>query len=98
MEEDMITTVNVVHIVLNDMNDPDSEAGRYIAREMSKGILQSDIVKKAWIDRFKPVPARAAASAEPTLFKATDIYYDPAVALDGSEQEVIDVIVDASKR
>ncbi len=93
----MITTINVVHILLNEDNDPTGEAGQYIAKQMGQGVLQTEIVRKAWAERFMPTAASASAAA-PAPFRAVELYYDPSAAPDGAEQEVIDVIIDASKR
>ena len=40
--------VTMVHIVFNDSNDPGRVARRHVAREIGKGMKQTEIVTNAW--------------------------------------------------
>jgi hypothetical protein len=93
--------VTVVHIIFDNSNDPGSVARRHIAREISKGARQTDVVREAWHHRHTPVPD-AITSTSTTWhappFIAVEIYYDPAVVGDASEKEVIEALIKAGQR
>jgi hypothetical protein len=93
--------VTVVHIILNNRNDPGSVARRDVAREIGKGVRQADVVREAWHHRHIPVPD-AITSTSTTWpappFTAVEIYYDPVVVGDAPEKEVIDALIKAGRR
>jgi hypothetical protein len=89
----------VVHIVFDQTNDPGRVARRHIAREISKGMKQADIVNEAWWHRHSPVSnAVTSTTWRAPPFTAVEIYYDPSVVGGASEQKVIDALIKAGQR
>ena len=93
--------VTVVHIIFDNSNDPGSVARRHVAREISRGVRQTDVVREAWNQRHTPVPnaiTTTSAAWEAPPFTAVEIYYDPVVVGDAPEKEVIDALINAGRR
>jgi hypothetical protein len=91
--------VTVVHIVFDTTNDPGRVAGRHIARDIGRGMKQTEIVSEAWQRRHVPVPnAITSTTWRAPPFTAVEIYYDPSVVGSASEQEVIDALIKAGQR
>jgi len=91
--------VTVAHIVFDHTNDPNGVARRHVAREIGKGMKQTDIVRAAWQHRYSSVPnAITSTTWRAPLFVAVEIYYDPSVVSGASEQEVIDTLIKAGQR
>jgi hypothetical protein len=89
----------VVHIVFDQTNDPGGVARRHVAREIGKGMKQTDIVREAWQHRHTPAPnAVTSTTWRAPPFTAVEIYFDPSVVGDASEQEVIDSLIKAGRR
>jgi len=85
-----MSKITAVHIIFDQTNDPGRVVRRHIGREMSKGKLQSDIVKDAWLQRSGPgrtAVTTASISAPP--FNPVELYYDPAVVSGASEEDVL---------
>lgn len=93
--------VTVVHIIFDNSNDPGSVARRHVAREIGKGVRQTEVVRDAWCQRHASVP-NAITSTSATWpappFTATEIYYDPAVVGNAAEKEVVDALIKAGRR
>lgn len=91
--------VSVVHIVFDNSNDPQGVAKRHVGRELGRGKTQSDIVGDAWLHRHNPVPnAITSASFRAPPITPVEIYYDPAVAVGATEQDVVDALIKAGRR
>jgi hypothetical protein len=94
--------VTVVHIIFDNSNDPHSVARRHVAKEIGKGVRQTDVVREAWHHRHTPVPDAPITSTSTTWrappFTAVGIYYDPVVVGDAPEREVIDALIKAGRR
>ncbi len=88
--------VTVVHIVFDNINDPEGFAKRHVGREMGKGKTQSDIVGHRWLHRHDPVPnAITSTSFRAPPFTPVEIYYDPAGVAGATEQDVVDALTKA---
>ena len=86
--------VTVAHIVFDNSNDPGRVARRHVAREIGKGMKQTEIVSNAWQRRQAPV--RNAITS--TSWQAPPFMPDPAVVGGASEREVIDALIKAGQR
>jgi hypothetical protein len=91
--------ITVVHIIFDKTNDPGGVARRHVAREIGKGMKQTEIVSEAWRHRHSPVPnAITSTTWRAPPFMAVEIYYDPSLVSGASEQEVIDALIEAGQR
>jgi hypothetical protein len=93
--------VTVVHIIFDNSNDPGSVARRHVAREISKGVRQTDVVHEAWHHRHTSIPNKITNTSAAWLappFTAVEIYYDPVVVDHAPENEVIDALIKAGQR
>jgi hypothetical protein len=94
--------VTVVHIIFDNSNDPGGVARRHIAREIGKGVRQTDVVREAWYHPHTPVPDVPITSTSATWpappFTAVEIYYDPMVVDGAPEKDVIDTLIKAGRR
>lgn len=93
--------VTVVHIIFDNSNDPGSVARRHVAREIARGVRQTEVVREAWHLRHTSIPntvtsTSAAWPAPP--FTGVEIYYDPVVVGHAPEKEVIDALIKAGQR
>lgn len=91
--------VIAVHLVFNSDNDPQGFAKRHVARQLARGMPQSEVVREAWLHRHDPVPNAITSTAfRAPPFTAAEIYYDPDVVGDAPEEEVAQALVRAGRR
>jgi hypothetical protein len=91
--------VTAVHLVFDRENDPQGFAKRHVGRQLAKGVAQSEVVREAWLHRHDPIPNAVTSTAfRAPPFIPVEIYYDPEVVGDASEEEVANALAKAGRR